>query len=174
MRYSNRQPTVRSLVGSFDQKSYSHLIRNSRGMIERIREEGRIHWKSNAEKHETWERYCNDMLDAIHAALDRRHDAPLEQALRDAIRVYEHSEGRLIQMMHAESIDESARDSLMQWIEATFRALIYAITSIWIDDKIDHTTMTLDIDLATGKTKDDIHYTPPTTPRKYRKRTRGL
>ena len=121
MRYSKRPTTIRSLVCSFDQKPLSHLTRTARGLIEKIRDDGRKHWKSNADEQKRWDRYCNDMINAM-----------------------------------------------------AFRASIYAITALWLDDKNDHTTMTLELKVETGKIEDDIQYTPATTPRKYRKRARGL
>ena len=164
---------IRNIVGPFDRLSLSHLLRNTRGMIERIRDDGRIYWKSDADAQKRWNRSCDDMINAMASAYSRRHD-PLEHVLRDTIHVYEHSERRLVEMMKASSIDESSWVPFLVWIEATFRAAIYAITAMWLDDKHDLTTMTLEIDIGTGETTDDIQYTPPTTPRKYRKKAKGM
>ena len=164
---------LRNTIGPFDRKSLSQLMRNAQALIERIRDDGRTHWESDADAQKRWNRSCDDMNNAIASAHSRRND-PLEHVLRDTIHVYEHSERRLIEMMKASSIDESYWVPFLIWIEGTFRAAVYAITAMRLDDKHDHTTMTLEIDIGTGEIVDDIQYTPPTTPRKHRKKAKGM
>ena len=60
-------------------------------------------------------------------------------------------------------------DGLTTWFELCFRFSIYALTSSWIDDKIEESTIKIDLNVSTGKAiTETITTKEMKVPRKYR------
>ena len=177
MRYRDRPLTLKSLVGSFDGKdgkTYPQLAGTALGIVQRIAEDGRLrYWKSSTGKQKRWGKYCND-LEMVLRDLGKRGSEPLEQVLRDAIHVFEHSEGRMSQMMYAQSISDADRDTHRQWMEGAYRAFTYAIIASRIDDKQGDSAITRIKLFKPGAVTTEMIPNPNEAPRKFRKSPRSL
>lgn len=97
--------------------------------------------------------------------------------MREFVQEFEHSVGRMYQLLFSESAleGEATREQYRSWVEFAYRLSTYAILSSWIKDKTEETTISSKIDLRTGKVTERVScHKPMAVPKKYRKATKAI
>ena len=101
----------------------------------------------------------------------------LATVMREFIQEFEHTTGRMYQMLYGETPDNEDDQKIAEvfdWLNFVFRSAIYALLSGWIEDKQDHFAITTTINLTTGETYQERTGTEMTVPKKYRRATKRL
>ena len=63
---------------------------------------------------------------------------------------------------------------MLRWFELVYRFSTYAIISFWIDDKMEHNSVKITMNLTTGKHRQEWTKVEMKVPKKYRQATRKL
>ena len=70
--------------------------------------------------------------------------------------------------------DNTELERMLGWFELVYRFSTYAIVSFWIDDKKEHNSVKMKINLTSGDSTTEWTRDEMKVPRKYRKATRKL
>ena len=100
-RFANRPLQWSDVIGRFEAKSSAGHAHNALGLIGRLKDEGRKFWGAGSKELEKWRQYC-DVMWAFLNSLRKRRDVDeqsLETAMREFVREFEHSTGRMYQMV---------------------------------------------------------------------------
>ena len=177
-RFKQRQLQWTDIIERFEAKSYSEHAIHARGMIERLRSEGDRFLKE-PDQLRRWCHYCTRLLDFL-SDLDRRRDSKqqsLETVMREFIQEFEHSAGRMRQILYGALEDpdnNEAAKQIMSLFELIYRVSTYAVVSAWIPDKHEETTFRITFNLKTGDVKDEGTHIPMCVPKKHQKGTKRL
>ena len=91
--------------------------------------------------------------------------------------MFEHSTGRMFQMMYGAVADpendESVRQ-IMDWLDVVYLSSTYALVSAWIDDKHDKGSVWMESNLTTGEVRQKMSFIEMTVPNKYKRATKRL
>ena len=122
MRYKKRSPQLIDLIGRFEAKSSADHCYNAIAALQRLRDEGRDYWQSDPEALKRWNRGC-DVLQAFLNNLRTRTKQPLATVMREFIQEFEHSIGRMYQLLFSGSVSqgEAARARYLSWVEFVYR-----------------------------------------------------
>ena len=97
--------------------------------------------------------------------------------MREFIQGFEHTTERMSQMLYGETTDaedDQKVTEIFDWFNFVFRCSIYSLLSGWIDDKQDDFLLTINLNLATSETSEELTGTSMTVPPKYRRATKRL
>lgn len=178
-RFTEREFQWMDLMGRFENRSFSEHHREALGMIGGLEHEGTRFWDRGSQEFQKWRRCCTALREFLNS-IRRRRDSkgqPLETAMREFFQEFEHSTGRMYQLMYSTDAD-TERDERIREIINRFNIVYltstYALVSAWIDDKQDRNTRTTLVDLTTGEVKQEGTLTRMQVPKKYRKSTRRI
>ena len=177
-RFANRPLQWSDVIGRFEAKSSAEHAHNALGLVGRLKDEGRKFWDADSKELEKWRQYC-DVMWAFLNSLRKRHDVDeqsLETAMREFVREFEHSTGRMYQMVFGQVTDPDNDDrvrEMMAWFSLVFQTSIYALLSAWSEDKQETNTLTTTVDLTTGEVRQHGTRTEMRVPRRLKKFTKG-
>ena len=178
-RFDKRQIQWADIIGRFETKPYSYHLHNALGLIGVLKDEGSRFWDKDSGQILTWQRYCTDLWTFLNK-LGQRRDTDkqgLETTMREFIQEFEHSTGRMFQMLYGAVSDPDHHKDVKEitgWFDLIFRSSTYALVSAWIDDKRETDSLTTVVDLKTGGIRQEGTRTEMKIPRKYQSRTRRL
>lgn len=178
-KHSKRKLKLSDSVGRFEALTSSHHVRNALGLLGIVKDEGSNYWNSNSKQLDKWEDYCDVLMTFLDTLWERREvrKQPLETAMREYIQEFEHTRDRLHQMLYgavdSPESDESVQriDKLLLWVYLTST---YALASTWIDDKQEHVSVDITINLTTGESNEEWNRIEMRVPRKYRRATKRI
>ncbi|MXY70830.1 MAG: hypothetical protein F4Y47_20050 [Acidobacteriia bacterium] len=183
-RYKERRLQLEDLVPSFEKEPTGTHLRNARGAIERLREDGRAFWPKGSSELDRWERGCNELWQFLNRLGERRHvkRQELHTAFREFIQEFEHSTGRMFQMLFSRPgafENDPDVEQIVRWRDLVYRLSTYAIVSFWTDDKTEEsiTDIKLTLNPNTGAmTVEEKHRKTKTmqVPRAYRRSTKKI
>ena len=175
MRYNERSLQLIDLIGRLEAKSSADHCYNAIAALQRLRVDGRDHWKSDPEALKRWNRGCDVLLEFLNT-LGARTKEPLATVMREFVQEFEHSVGRMYQLLFSASAPEgeTTRVRFLSWVEFAYRLSTYAILSWWIEDKTEETTISRKINLRTGEVTETRSHKPMTVPKKHRKATESI
>ena len=179
-RFDERHLKLIDLVGRFEADPSSTHAYKALSAIGRLNDDGAIFWKEGSRQLTRWRRACTELWQFINAELGRRRHIEkqdLATALREFIQEFEHSTHRIYQMLHGISVGPAENcdlERMLRWLELVYRYATYAIISFWIDDKTEHNSIKITMNLATGECKEEWTREEMKVPRKYRPATRKL
>ena len=97
--------------------------------------------------------------------------------MREFIREFEHSTGRMYQMLYG-SVTDPENDQcvreIMNWFNLVFYSSIYALLSAWSEDKQEINTLSTTVNLTTGEVRQEGTRTEMRVPRKLKRFTNNL
>ena len=178
-RFSNRQLQWSDVIGRFEAKPCSEHVHNALGLVGRLKDEGRQFWDRDSEQLENWYRYCDKIWVFLNTLSKRREvsEQSLRTAMREFIHEFEHSTGRMYQMLYGSVTDpdndERVRET-MNWFNLVFHSSIYGLLSAWSDDKQESSTLITTVDLTTGEVRQEGARTEMRVPRKLKRFTKNL
>ena len=175
MRYKERSLQLIDVVGRFEARSSADHCYWAISALQRLRADGRVYWKSDPQALERWNRGCNVLLEFLNT-LGVRAKQPLATVMREFVQEFEHSVGRMYQLLFSAPAPEgeATRERFLSWVEFAYRLSTYAILSSWLEDKTEETTISTEISLRTGEGTQTGSHKPMTVPKKHRKATRSI
>lgn len=175
MRYNERSLQLIDLIGRFEAESSADHCYNAIAACQRLRADGRSYWKSDPQALDRWNRSCNVLLEFLNT-LGARKKQPLAMVMREFVQEFEHSVGRMYQLLFSASASEGkvTRERFLSWVEFAYRVSTCAILSSWIEDKKEETTNRTEINLRTGEVTQTGRHKPKTVPKKHRKATKSI
>ena len=173
-RYKDRPLDLGTLVPRFESEPSWMHVRTARGLIERLASEGKNLFGRDSAQTRRWREGWNAVYQHI-SRLGQDTDMDLATALREFIQAFEHQTQRVEQMLFglgdcADSGSDTGMNAsqLRSWIDLTFRASTYAITSSYIPDKQETNTLVTRINVTTGEVTQEGERFEVKVPRKYR------
>ena len=178
-RYNERQLHLRDLVPRFEKEPSSTHVKNALGAIEHLKEDGNQFWPEGSSELSRWRRACVDLWDFVNR-LNKKQDLPT--VLREFIQEFEHSTGRIFQMLCSRppAVDaDSDVERISRWCDFVFRLSTYGIVSSWIDDKTEEKAISIRMTMnrTTGETTvKEEHRTTKTmqVPKRYCRSTKDI
>ena len=178
-RYKERRLYLNDLVPPFEKEPTGTHLRNALGAIERLRDDGLALWPEGSSELRRWQRGCNELWQFLNRLGERRHikGQELRTVFREFIQEFEHSTGRMFQMLSSkpDAIEYAPQvEQIVRWLDLVFKLSTYAIVSFWIDDKTEEsvTEMKFTFNPRTGAaTVEEKHRKTKTMqiPRAYRR-----
>ena len=156
-RFKERHYQLIDQINRFESESTATHVRNTLAAIGRIKNVGPIFWDEGTSQLSRWNHYCDILWVFINADLGRRRfreKQDLATALREFIAEFEHSVHGMYEMLYGTGDDPDNDDNIKQmliWFDVVYRFSTYAIVSYWIDEKSDHTSVEIKINMTTGK-----------------------
>lgn len=185
-RYKDRPLRLKDLVPRFEKKPTSTHVRNALAAIQRLGDEGREFWPDgDSSQRDRWLEGCRELQAFINRLGERRsiRGQDLPTALREFIQEFEHTTGRMFQMLRslpgADDATDPRTNTAERWCNLAFKCSVYALTASWIDDKAEEirTDITMTMGLAPGETTTAQHTTKTKTmkvPGKYDRATKDI
>ena len=178
-RFDKRPLEWTDILGRFEGSSHQTHLHHTLGLIGRLKDEGRRFWPDGSSQLGRLEEGCAELWGFLNRLGTRRdlHGQDLPTAMREFIQEFEHSTGRMYQMLYGtveNPDDDQGITEVFDWFNFVFRSSIYALLSGWIDDKQDETLVTTNINLATGEVSQEWTRTEMTIPKKYLRATKGI
>ena len=178
-RYDERELDLVDLVGRFEGESSATHVRNALASIGRLERYGESLWDEGSEQLLRWRKGCETLSEFLNRLGERRSGRKddLATAFRKFIHEFEHSTGRMYQMLHSlpdDSDPAAKRCLILRWIDLVYRFSSYAVVSFWIDDKAEKNSAHITINLSTGESATDLKHEPMSVPRRYRPTTRPI
>ena len=179
-RFKERQLQLVDLIGRFEANPSSTHVRDALSAIERLKEDGAKFWDEDPKKLHRWREYCTILWKFLNSTLgQRRHleKQDLATALREFIQEFEHSTGRMYQMLYSRPKNPDNNldiERTLHWFDLVYRLSTYALISFWIDDKTERNSVKISMNLATGKTTQEWTRNKMRVPKKYRRATNKL
>ena len=178
-RYNERQTQLRDFVPRFEKEPSSIHVKNALGAIERLRDDGNQVWPEDSSERARWRRGCMELWSLVNR-LNKQQDLPT--VLREFIQAFEHTTGRMFQMLcsRPSAVDaESDIDRISRWCDFVFRLSTYAVVSSWIDDKTEEKSIGIRMTTnpITGETtvKEEARTTKTMqVPKRYRRSTKDI
>lgn len=176
-RYQERSLQWTDILGRFEAHSHSDHLRNARGLVERLKDEGIRFFDKDSEQLRGWQRYCSELLTFLNTLRLRRDSEKqgLETAMREFIQEFEHSTERIEQMLYGAVADPDNDEDVRRirnWVNVAYRSSTYALVSAWINDKHDDISLVTTIDLTVGEVRQEGKRTLMKVPPKYKKSTK--
>ncbi len=183
-RYKERRLRLEDLVPRFEDEPTSTHIRNALGALARLGEDGRAFWSEGSPELRRWQRGCAELSRFLNGLGERRfvEGQDLPTALREFIQEFEHSTGRMFQMLSSRPDafqGDPDVERISRWCDLIYRYSTYALASFWIDDKTEESIIDIKITLnpKTGEaTVKEEHKKTKTmhVPRAYRRSTKKI
>ena len=178
-KFHSRPLQWTDVLGRFEAHSHQTHTHNTLGLIGALQDRGRTFWPEESSQRQRWDDGCAELLNFLNKLGTRRDLAKqdLATAMREFIQEFEHTTGRMHQMLYGE-VEDPDNDpritEVFDWFNFTFRSAVYALLSGWIDDKQDHFLVTTHINLTTGETSQEWSGTAMKVPKKYRHATKRV
>ena len=168
-RFKERQLRLVDLIGRFEANPSSTHVRDALSAISRLKDDGAKYWDEDSQELRRWREYCNVLWTFLNSTLGQRrhlekHD--LATALREFIQEFEHSTGRMYQMLYSRSDDLDIEHTL-HWFDLVYRFSTYALISFWIDDKTEENSAKITINTTTWTTTQEWTRNEMQVPKKY-------
>ena len=176
-RYKDRQPQLTDLIERFEEKPSSTHVRNALGVIERLKDEGAHFWTEGSPQLARWREGLTTLWVFLNNIGSRMHKQDLATASREFIQEFEHTTGRLNQMLYGIPDDHENYpriDPILRWIEMLYRASTYALISSWIPDKTEEGHLKITVSLTKGVISEEWDRREMNVPKKYRCATNHL
>lgn len=175
MRYKERPLQLIDLIGRFEAKSSADHCHTAIAALLRLRDDGRDYWKLDAQALKRWNSGCDVLLTFLRD-LGTQTKQPLATVMRKFVQEFEHSVGRMYQLLFSESVlkGEATRERYLTWAEFAYRLCTYAILSSQIEDKTEQTTISITINMRTGEVTETCSHKPMTVPKKHRRATKPI
>ena len=178
-RFDERPLQWTDILGRFEAHSHQTHTHNTLGLIGSLKDLGRTFWPDGSDQLRRWEEGCAELWSFLNRLGLRRdlNKQDLATVMREFIQEFEHTTGRMYQMLYGETPDNEDDQKIAEvfdWLNFVFRSAIYALLSGWIEDKQDHFAITTTINLTTGETYQERTGTEMTVPKKYRRATKRL
>ena len=152
------------LLGPFNDKSISDLMRTAISATQRLRDDGRAVWGEGSDEDGKWRDSCHDLWKFLETVEMRRQQGQkLEEVLREFVCCFEHSEFRIRQLLFRAAgnrVDDQRREQISRWLAFLFRACMYAILAVWFDYKRATATGHIHVNLSTGETREHWSHKP--------------
>ena len=178
-RYRERQLRLMDCVSQFEDEPSSTHLRNAFAAIQRLERDGTALWNEGSRQLSRWREGYTALSDFLNQLGERRHGKrqDLATALREFIHEFEHTTGRMFQMLHS-TPDDPDKDTnierILRWFDLIYRLSTYAVISFWIDDKTEEESLEMTINLTTGTTTHKWTREEMRVPRKYRRSTKTI
>ena len=178
-RYKERQLRLADIVSRFEAESSSIHVRNALGAIGRLERDGTDLWGEGSEQFSRWREGYTALSVFLNRLGERRHGKrqDLATALREFIQEFEHTTGRMLQMLHSTSDDpdnDANIERILRWFDLIYRLSTYALISSWIDDKTENESLKMTVNLTTGTTTQEWTREKMQIPKKYRRSTKTI
>ena len=175
MRYEERSLQLIDLIGRFEAKSSAEHGHTAIAALQRLRDNGREYCQSDPQALKRWNSGC-DVLIGFLNGLGTRTKQPLETVMREFVQEFEHSVGRMYQLLFSGSVLEgkASRERYLSWVEFIVSVCTYAILSSRIEDKTEETSISIRSNLTTGEVSETWNHKPMTVPKKYRQATKPI
>lgn len=178
-RFNERYGQLIDLVDRFEAESSSTHARNALAAIGRLNDDGANFWNEGSGQLSRWRDYCTVLSTFLNRLGKRRHieKQDLAKILREFIQEFEHSIGGMYEMLYGISDDPDDNPELewmLRWFELVYRFSTYAIISFWIDDKKEHNSVKITMNLGSGECKEEWTREEMKVPKKYRGTTKKL
>ena len=172
-RFKERQLQLVDLIGRFEANPSSTHVRDALSAISRLKDDGAKFWNEDSQELRRWREYCDVLWTFLNSTLgQRRHleKQDLATALREFIQEFEHSTGRMYQMLYSRSNDLDIEHTL-HWFDLVYRFSTYALISFWFDDKTEENSVKITINTTTWKTTQKWTRNEMQVPKQYRRAT---
>ena len=133
-------------------------------------------WPDDGNERDKWDSICNELIDLTNRA-SPKEDRLFEDVLRDIIHTFQHSEGRIAELLNSNSITIPEEEiiqhdsNIFQWMERVFRALVYGALNSRLPNKQDSTLVRITLFMDGSPSEEVWEHTPmPKPPRRYRKK----
>ena len=178
-KYDSRPLQWTDILGRFEAHSHQTHTHNTLGLIGALQDRSRTFWPEESPQRQRWDEGCDELWSFLNRLGTRRdlENQDLATAMREFIQEFEHTTGRMYQMMYGavEDPDDNVDiTEVFDWFNFTFRSAMYALLSGWIDDKQDDFLVTTCINFTTGETSQEWSGTAMKVPKKYRSATKRL
>ena len=178
-RFNERHLKLIDLMDRFEAKPSSEHAYNALAAIGRLKDDGATIWNEGSSQLTRWRDYCTVLWTFVNSLGKRRYieKQDLTTVLRKFIQEFEHSIGRMYQMLYGISNDPDNNpdlDRMLRWFEMVYRFSTYAIISFWIDDKTEHNSVKITMNITTGMRREEWTREKMKVPKKYRYTTRKL
>ena len=178
-RYSERQLQWRDILGRFEAYPCAHHLHNALDIVDRLKDEGAKYWDEDSQELKSWQRYCTAVWSFLNNLGQRRdlRQQSLETAMREFIQEFEHSIGRMCQMLYGAVADSDRDEGVREIVDLCNLAYIastYALVSGWISDKQENASLSIIVNLNSGEVREKGTRTEMQVPRKYRRSTKLL
>ena len=178
-RFDERPLQWTDILGRFEAHSHQTHTHNTLGLIGTLKDLGRTFWPDGSDQLRRWEEGCAELWSFLNRLGLRRdlNKQDLATVMREFIQEFEHTTGRMYQMLYGEipdNEDDQKIAEVFDWFNFVFRSAIYALLSGWIEDKQDHLAVTINVNLSTGETTQERTGTEMTVPKKYQRATKRL
>ena len=175
-RFKERQLQLVDLIGRFEANPSSTHVYDALAAIGRLKDDGAKFWDEDSQELRRWRESCDVLWTFLNSTLgQRRHleKQDLATALREFIQEFEHSTGRMYQMLYSSSNDLDIERTL-HWFDLVYRFSTYALISFWIDDKTEENSVKITTNTTTGKTTQEWTRNEMRVPKKHRRATKQL
>ena len=176
-RFKERQPQLTDLIERFEEKPSSTHARNALGLIERLKDEGANFWTEGSPQLSRWRAGFTTLWVFLNNLGSRRQKQDLATASREFIQEFEHTTGRLHQMLYGIPDDHEnypKMDPILRWFEMLYRASTYAMISSWIPDKTEEVNVKITVSLTKGVRSEEWDRREMKVPKKYSRATKRL
>ena len=178
-RYQERQSLLRDSVPRFEKVPSSTHVRNAHAAIDRLSREGSAFWQQGSRELARWQRSCSTLSNFLNRLGERRSidKQDLATALREFIQEFEHSTGRMFQVLHSRlgaTDTHSDFERISSWCELVYRFSSYALIAFWIDDKNEEASMEITINLTHGDTTVNSKTKPMRVPKRHQHATKDI
>ncbi|MDE0153779.1 MAG: hypothetical protein OXN23_08040 [Gammaproteobacteria bacterium] len=177
-RFKDRHLQLFDLVDRFEAVPSSTHVYKALATIERLKDEGLKFWDEGSSQLTHWQGYCSALWTFLNTELGKRRHIEkqdLATALREYNAEFEHSTHGMFEMLYGISDNPDNDERIKQmlcWFDLAYRLSAYAITSFWIDEKSDQSSVKIKMNVTTGERAEDWSYKGMEKP-KYRKHQRG-
>ena len=178
-RFKERQLRLVDMIGRFETKPSSEHVRDALAAIGRLKDDGAAFLDEDSGQLFRWREGCTTLWTFLNRLGERRYvkKQDLATALREFIQEFEHSTGRMFQMLYSTSDDpdnDPDIERILRWFDLIYRLSTYALISFWIDDKTEEVSVRITMNLTTGKTTDEWTRNEMQVPKKYRRSAKKI
>ena len=170
-RYHERQLQWTDVIGRFEAGHSDHIHR-ALAVIGSLKDEGVRFGDRDSQFFHKWQGYCTVLWTFLNNLGQRRETQGLETAMREFIREFEHSTGKMYQLLY-EFVDYPDNDQRVKetifWFDLVYRWSTYTLVSAWIQDKRKNESLRTIVDLASGEVREEGTRSATHGPKKYRK-----
>lgn len=133
---ARQKESIKSKLDLFDRLNSTtsvEQIRNSRSVVERLRDDRWRYFKEGSKSFDRWKEGCDELYQLINMFPASLHinGNDMDVVLEKFIEAFEHHERRFRQILQTKSIPDSSREQITTevsfWFDALFRFAVYAI-----------------------------------------------
>ena len=160
-KFKNRRLQIVDLIGRFETRSSAEHTYNALAAVERLKDEGATFWEKGSFQLLRWESGCSILWKFLNTLGRRRLETPdLAEVMREFVQEFEHSTGRMLQMLYGTSDDldnDPEISRILNWLCLVYRLSTYSLVSYWIDDKTEENTIKIKVNISTGATTEELY-----------------